>query len=328
MNTSVSVAIPTYNAADFLKVAIESVLSQTVLPLEIIVVDDGSTDHTRDACAGFGDKVRYIHQENDGTLGAGARAVAIAAAKGEWVALLDHDDRWLPEKLEKQFAAIVEFPDVMAVFTRFETIDQHGKRNSPERETTGDTQYLSSDDAYHYLLTENPFAPSTAIIRTEFIQKHGITEPTESGCADWDLWLGISRHYPVAVIDKVLTQYRNSEGQFCADKHRLAVALEKSLDAQKSKIHPDCDECLKAYRVGQEHVAMVYGVAARTQLDGYHHAMKSGDVTSAFPFLSGALRSSASEVLRPRRLLAVSKNGARGVVRNIMNKGRERVEPS
>ncbi|HEV2765705.1 MAG TPA: glycosyltransferase, partial [Pyrinomonadaceae bacterium] len=73
---SVSVCIPAYNAAEFLREAIESALGQTRPPDEVLVVDDGSTDHTREVCEGFGARVRYVRQENDGTLGAGARARA------------------------------------------------------------------------------------------------------------------------------------------------------------------------------------------------------------------------------------------------------------
>src|SRR5215471_18162147 len=101
----ISVAIPAYNGAEHLRDAIDSVLAQTYRPLEIIVVDDGSTDDTRAVCESYGDCLKYYYQENDATMGAGARARAIAQAKGEWVALLDQDDRWLPRKIARQVRA-------------------------------------------------------------------------------------------------------------------------------------------------------------------------------------------------------------------------------
>jgi hypothetical protein len=317
MIVTVSVAIPTYNASRYLREAIESVLAQTYAPFEIIVVDDGSTDDTRDVCASFGSKIRYIYQENDKTLGAGARAVAIREVKGEWIALLDHDDRWRPEKLQKQIAAIEKFPDVMAVFTRFDVIDQDSRPFPETRHTSGETRYMPARDAFHYLLTENPFAPSTALVRRAFIDRHGITEPTESGCADWDLWLSIARHYPIVLIDELLTEYRIFSTQYCSDKHRLADALQRSHRAQLDRLHENCAACRDAYRQGQTHIAGVYSVAARTLLDQYHAAVKNGNVSEALPFLTNAVRISPGQVLTPRRLFAVSRNGARGVLKGL-----------
>src|SRR6478735_6137584 len=96
----VSVIIPTYNYGRFLRHALRSALDQTVTPLEIIVVDDGSTDETPDVVASFGEKVRYIRQENSGVCVARNRGVADST--GKLIAFLDADDIWEPEKLAKQ----------------------------------------------------------------------------------------------------------------------------------------------------------------------------------------------------------------------------------
>jgi glycosyltransferase involved in cell wall biosynthesis len=305
-----------------LREAIESALAQTYPPLEVIVVDDGSTDDTRAVCEAFGRSIQYIYRENDRTFGIGARARAMREAKGEWIALLDHDDRWRPEKIEKQVKAIGQFPDVMAAFTRFDVIDENSRPAPETRQTSGETQYMPARDAFHYLLTENPFAPSTAMVRRSFIELHGITEPTESGCADWDLWLSIARHYPVALVDELLTEYRILSGQFCSDKQRLADALERSHRAQLGRLHENCAGCRDAYRQGQTHIAGVYSVAARTLLDQYHAAVRAGNVSQALPFLTNAVRISPGEVLTPRRMLAISKNGARGVLKGLRRAGK------
>ena len=306
---TVSVCIPTYNAAEYLRLAIESALAQTRPPDEIIVVDDGSPDHTREVCESFGARVRYILQENDRTLGAGARAHAMREATGDWIALLDHDDLWRPDKLERQFAALAEHPDAFAVFTRFRSVDGEGRPACEEAPLSGGTVRHEPRDAFHLLLQENHFAPSTALVRRSFVAEHGVTDPREVGCADWDLWLSIVRHgHPVLVIEERLVDYRVFPEQFCSDKRRLAAALERTLEAQRRHLHPGCDGCRENFRAGREHVRMVYGVAARTFLDQYHTSARAGELPRALPFLWDAVRAAPGEVLRPRRLAAVSKN--------------------
>src|SRR5689334_21473917 len=97
---NVSVVIPTYNRAAFLPAAIDSALSQSYPPCEILVVDDGSTDHTADVVAAYRARVRLIAQSNQGT--AAGRNAGVAASSGAYVAFLDSDDLWLPHKLERQ----------------------------------------------------------------------------------------------------------------------------------------------------------------------------------------------------------------------------------
>ena len=105
----VSVIIPTYNYGRFIAETIESALGQTLLPHEVIVVDDGSTDETAEVVASFGERVRYIYQENAGVCAARNRGVA--ASSGDLIAFLDADDIWEPTKLEKQAAKFAD-PDV------------------------------------------------------------------------------------------------------------------------------------------------------------------------------------------------------------------------
>jgi hypothetical protein len=118
---SVSVIIPTYNRAHFISEAIQSVISQDVqdCELEILVVDDGSTDNTAEIARSFGGQVQYIYQNNQGA--GAARNRGILAASGEWVAFLDSDDRWLPYKLSLQFQALQAFPEYRAVHSNFYT---------------------------------------------------------------------------------------------------------------------------------------------------------------------------------------------------------------
>ena len=108
----ISVIIPTYNRAHCVGEAIQSVLDQTYKNFEIIVVDDGSTDNTQEVLATFGDKIKVIRQENRGV--SAARNAGIREARGEWLAFLDSDDLWLPEKLAIQMKELSEYPDAIA----------------------------------------------------------------------------------------------------------------------------------------------------------------------------------------------------------------------
>lgn len=316
---SISVCIPAYNAAGYLRETIESALAQTHPPDEIIVVDDGSTDDTRKVCAAFGSKVRYIYQENDRTFGAGARARAMREAKGEWIALLDHDDRWLPTKLEKQIEASKSQPEAVVVFTEFRLIDAQGAPIGDPKHLTGAAVLKLPHDTFHLLLCENPYIPSSALIRRSIILEDGLTDPALAGCADWDLWLGIARSHPILLLDESLTEYRISAGQFMSDKRGFAEALELTIEAQRARLHPDCLLCGESFRRAR---SKVYGISARYWLDQYHAAANVGDLRRAFACLLNAARKSPGEVFRPRRLLAVLKNAVSGLMRGKIISGR------
>jgi len=123
MKKSVTVIVPTYNRAHFIGEAIDSILAQDIIDceLEIIVVDDGSKDNTEEVVRNYGAQVRYIRQENQG---AGvARNRGIDEARGEWIAFLDSDDRWLPYKLSLQFKVLEHFPGINIIHSNFYTFD-------------------------------------------------------------------------------------------------------------------------------------------------------------------------------------------------------------
>ncbi len=123
---TVSVIVPTYNRAHYLGEAIASILNQDIqgCQIEIIVVDDGSTDDTKEVLEKFGNSVRYIYQDNRGA--GSARNRGIQEATGEWLAFLDSDDRWLPEKLTLQFKVMDAFPGYSAIHSEFLIFDAAG----------------------------------------------------------------------------------------------------------------------------------------------------------------------------------------------------------
>jgi len=304
----ISVAIAAYNAAEYLRQAIQSVLAQTLPPFEIVVVDDGSTDQTRAVCESFGDRVRYFYRENDGTAGIGARWQSINEARGEWIGLLDHDDLWLPAKLERQAAAVEAFPDTGVIFTRFQNIGEQGEIIDATTlpAVSGEFIAYQPHEALHHLLHSNPYCPSSALVLRRALIEDG--PPSDTACGDWSDWFRITRKYPMVVVDDYLTQYRVTAAQFCANKDSLARRMRESLSNQKRYLHAGCAECKAAYRAGEAHVQQIFEVAARTYLDQYHDALQAGDVGAAMPFLKQAMKAAPIEVLRPRRFAAVTKN--------------------
>jgi glycosyltransferase involved in cell wall biosynthesis len=184
----VSVVIPTFNCADFLVEAIRSVLDQTYEDYEIIVVDDGSTDHTEEALRPFGNRLRYIRQEPGGP--SVARNRGILEARGELIAFLDADDLWRPTKLARQVEYLNHHPEVVLVYTDFTRGPRPGSNNDSRL-----TAYKPRDpaDPFHALLEENFLATPTVMVRREALARSGLFDPTLKGSEDFDLWLRLAK---------------------------------------------------------------------------------------------------------------------------------------
>lgn len=311
----ISAAIAAYNAAVYLREAIESVLAQTLRPFEIVVVDDGSTDDTREVCASFGADVRYFYRENDGSAGVSARWQSINESRGDWIALLDHDDLWLPTKLERQVDVLKEHPDSGVVFTQYRHVDEHGAQidelSFPA--LSGETKRYDSHEALHHLLQSNPYCPSSALILRQALIEDG--PPSKTACGDWSDWFRITRKYPMVVVNEYLTEYRVTAGHFCANKDFLATRMRESLMNQKPYLHAGCGECKAAFRAGERHVKQIFSVAARSYLDQYHEAVRSADTANARRLMAQVIRTAPFEVLRPRRLAAASRNYVRAIIK-------------
>ena len=208
----VSVIMPAYNCAAFVNEAIESVLGQDYENKELIVVDDGSTDATAEAIAGFGDRLRVIRQPNRGP--AAARNRGVAEARGSYLAFLDGDDVWLPGKLATQMAYVVEHPEVKIVFTGFARWwPQQGGTYPPAH----DIAAWSAKDVigpeysgylYTTLLLNSVICIITAIIeRAAFVVLDGFDENLRVG-EDYDFWMRASRVCPAHKIDLITALYR------------------------------------------------------------------------------------------------------------------------
>jgi len=192
----VTVIIPTYNRCARLERAIDSVLAQTFTDYELIVVDDGSEDGTSGLLDGYADRIKVIRQENRGV--SAARNTGILAAKGEFVALLDSDDSWLPGKLERQVAFFDACPEALICQTE-EIWVRNGKRVNPKK------RHLKfSGMIFEKTLPLCLVSPSAVMLRRALIHEVGLFDESLPACEDYDLWLRITWKYPVHLIDTPL----------------------------------------------------------------------------------------------------------------------------
>jgi len=206
---TISVVIPVYNAAEFIGEALDSVFAQTCLPLEVIVVDDGSEDHTPDVVASYADKVTYIRKERGGP--GSARNVGIRAASGQWIAFLDGDDIWLPTLLER-LARAASQTHANLVFCDSQHLINGNASNTSRLESYGLKKRLRTLapygvmlDPFRLFLEERCyiFTPGVMIEREALVDV-GLFDETFYCGEDLDLWLRLSMHYRFAVIGEVL----------------------------------------------------------------------------------------------------------------------------
>jgi len=224
-NSMVSVIIPTYNRAHLISIAIKSVLNQTYQDFEIIVVDDGSIDNTEEIVKDFTDfRIHYIcHKYNQGV--SATRNTGIRASRGEYIALLDSDDEWLPEKLSKQIKVLqYESPEVGAVYSNLCYIDENGK-NTNKLLNPKKGGYIYED-----LLGRNCVGPpSTLLIRKECFNRVGLFDNLLNAQEDWDMWIRIAKYYRFVFIKIPLIKYRKHSSQISKNLEVKTVTANRIL---------------------------------------------------------------------------------------------------
>ncbi|WP_303286335.1 glycosyltransferase [Marinobacter sp. SS8-8] len=218
---TVSVVTPTYNRARFLPDAVTSVLSQTFGDLQLIIVDDGSDDNTRDVLAPFlaDRRVRYVYQKNQGQ--SHARNLALKQATGDCIAFLDSDDVWAPDKLEKQLAVLQANPGVDIVHGDEATIDEQGKVISFEN------MKRYSGRITRYLLADNSVSITTALVRRRCFDEMGGFDTSVGVADDYELWLRFSARYCYQYEPGIVASYRVMADQISSDKRRRFAANER-----------------------------------------------------------------------------------------------------
>jgi glycosyltransferase involved in cell wall biosynthesis len=201
----ISIIIPAYNHAAYIGETLHSVLGQEYGPLEVIVVDDGSTDSTKEVVAGIHDpRITYLWQENSG-LPAAARNRGLERARGEYIAFLDSDDLWLPHKLRLQVAALEADPKLSLVASDAEEYD--GERRGKLIRLTEDAR-----PSFRKLLSMNTVINSTVLMRANVARRIGPldTDPRIRASEDYDYWLRVlrDRDNSVLVLKEVLARIR------------------------------------------------------------------------------------------------------------------------
>jgi glycosyltransferase involved in cell wall biosynthesis len=260
----ISVVVPMHNGAETIDRTLESVSRQTWRELEIIVVDDGSTDDGPSrvlAQAAKDPRIVLLHQANAGV--AAARNHGGAVARGDYLAFVDADDLWAPEKLELQMAAVQSGgPEVGCVYTWAALIDARDRIYSLEHRPTAEGWILP--DLCRSNLVGNGSSP---LIRRAAFEKVGGYDPSlrargAQGCEDLMIYLRLAEHYQFSVVRRHLTGYRVTQGNMSSNALRMLRSCELTLDTFRAR-YPQYEAQYEAHRRD-----MVYWLLARAVTTG------------------------------------------------------------
>lgn len=225
----ISVAIPAYNHARYIELCLQSVVAQTYPNIELVIIDDGSTDDTASKVTDFLNKhqkrfenVIFESQKNKGVSATSNKAISLC--NGEWIHLLGSDDRMYPNKIAHQFAAITAWadPKLALVYADADYIDENDIIIPKSQKNRPDTGIVST--AYRQLFLQNPIPNPTITIRKEaFLAIGGFDETLK--LEDWDCWLRLSVNYSIARLPEVLASYRYHPHNTSRNQHLMLEAM-------------------------------------------------------------------------------------------------------
>lgn len=243
----VSVIVPTYNRTHLIGETIRSVLNQSFRTIELIVMDDGSTDNTKEIISGFGDSVRYFHQENKGR--SIARNEGFKAARGEYICFLDSDDLLAPRKLERQVALLNAKGQLGFVYCDYQFIDQTG--GSLPKPQIYAKHPLQRGWIFRHLLYFDFIPLPTILIRRQCLEEEGLFDRLMGHAEDFDWLLRLSKRYETDYIPEPLCLIRTHSGNTSmtaiADatievltKHLFLVDTKTVLGKDWRRVYFDC----------------------------------------------------------------------------------------
>jgi glycosyltransferase involved in cell wall biosynthesis len=331
MDPLVSVVVPSYNSARVVGQTLDSAFAQTYPRLEIIVVDDGSTDDTEEAVRPYRDRVVYVRQENRGL--AAARNAGMARATGELVAWLDSDDLWNPEKVAVQVDVLQRHPECVLVGSDFSAFDDAGYfdrshardyyaaigrtpgglaglfPHREELETAGrphlgsglpDRLVVYSGEIRRRLAWGNVLHPPTVMFRRDAAARSGTLDASFRRDADWEYLLRLSAQGAVAFVDHPLMRYRYSPAQMSSDRHLAEIALSRLLvlDSLAARDPSLLADPAFRRRLGYSHLAAAGALADGRRLEGARHLVRS----LAYGHASAVTVRTAAKLLLPCRI--------------------------
>lgn len=234
----VAVIVPAYNAAAYLKQAIESVQAQTSLPEEIVVIDDGSSDGTAEVAQALG--VKVFSRSNAGV--SAARNFGIKMTKCEWIAFLDADDVWEATKLERQLLATDVYPQAGLVASDFCQFNDQGKIVQPSflgqsgrygtivKEKLGDSLSIVQEPAYGFIKGGYFLLPSSVLVRRSLVHRAGFFNERLNHAEDLEFFLRVLKYTPILVVEEVLLRYRVHENNASNDRLKMALGALETVD--------------------------------------------------------------------------------------------------
>jgi glycosyltransferase involved in cell wall biosynthesis len=263
----VSVIIPAYNGQEYIREAIESVLAQTYRPIEVLVIDDGSPVNMEAEVSGFGPEVRYMRQENGGT--ASARNLGWQAAHGEYIALLDQDDLWLPQKLERQVPLFAEDPAIGLVAAWMEVFDS---QTGEAKGTFCPPPELTVHDMLGFTLPP----VQTMMFRRTALEKVRGFDASLRGTDDWDVNIRVAAEFRVVSVQEILGRARMHGAQQGGNGEQMYRNSLRVLE-KNSHVHENCAECRAALRksrklVREYHYLYIKGRARAAWAEGRYPA--------------------------------------------------------
>lgn len=235
----VSVIIPSYNRAELVVETIKSVLAQSFEDLEIVLVDDGSTDDTREAVSKLSGPVRYIYQENMGR--SRARNEGFKASTGEYVCFLDSDDLFIKEKLEQQVELLQTREDLGFVYCDYSFIDQAAR--PLDKPSIYSSHPLRRRSIFRHLLYFDFIPPSTVLARRECVEAVGLFDPVLEPTEDFDWLLRMSKRYEADYVSEPMCLIRahpgNTPSSAIAEATMRVLVSHLSLDDTKKVLGKD-----------------------------------------------------------------------------------------